>query len=319
MELAGTAAKPLRAATLCIEGGETTAVQIGQDGYAFTAAFVVENSGSYWLDLIDRDGLRGGSDDRWEVRAMPDTPPTVNVEQPTADLFVTPRAVVPIRVSARDDLAIHRISLVFRQSDSEPEASMPLWTAAERPHPSALAEGARTTEGDRRVVDYPWDLGPLKLKAGSQLTFYAAASDYRPQTGKSEPLRLSVITPEEMQERIADREKLVLAELERALKMQRACRSQVAAITTRVAELPSLAQTDVDGLRAAQNSRHDASRVLAGRSEGVPMHVLALLADLETTALTAWTCSSGCRPCWRRLTGSNGNTCRLSSGNSLPP
>ncbi len=146
-----------------------------------------------------------------------------------------------------------------------------------------MARGRR--QGDRRVVDYRWDLGPLELKPGTQLTFYATASDYLPQTGKSEPRRLMVVTPDELQDRLAGREKLIVAELERALKMQRACRSQVESLTIRLAELRRFEQTDVDHLQAAEHSQRDVGQVLTSRSEGVPMHVLGLLADLENNRL----------------------------------
>ena len=122
-EIAAKATKPLRSAILCIEGGTKIPAQLGDDGCTFTVEFPVEKSGSYWFDLTDRDGLSGGSDDRWEIHAVPDSPPTVSIEQPTANLFVTPRAVVPLRVVAKDDLAVRNIALVFRRAESEPENS----------------------------------------------------------------------------------------------------------------------------------------------------------------------------------------------------
>ena len=144
-----------------------------------------------------------------------------------------------------------------------------------------MASPGGATEGDRRVIDYRWELVPLQLKPGTQLTFYATASDYRPQTAKSEPRRLMVITAAELQDRLAGREKLILAELERARKMQRGCRTQIESLQARLAQSPHFKQADVDNLQAAQNGQRDATRLLTSRSEGVPMHVLALLADME--------------------------------------
>ena len=138
VEIAAVATKPLRSALLCLEGGSPIAAQLGGDGKRLSVAFTVEKSGSYWLDLTDREGLSSGSDDRWEVRAIHDTPPTVSIEQPTANLFVTPRAVVPIRVAAKDNLAVRSIALMFRRADSEPEATRPLWASAAAAHPDGL-------------------------------------------------------------------------------------------------------------------------------------------------------------------------------------
>jgi hypothetical protein len=278
VQIAGRATKPLRSASLCIEGGTKVPATLASDGDTFTVAFTVEKSGSYWFELTDRDGLDGGSDDRWEIHAIADSPPTVSIERPTANLFVTPWAVVPLRVAAQDDVAIARIALQRQGGE------LPLWASA-TPHPKPLSEADGTPEADRRVVDYRWNLGPLGLKPGMQVTFYATASDYRPQTGKSEPRSLTVITAEELQDRIAAREKLVLAELERALRIERGCRTQIASLAARLAVLPRLAQAEVDQLQAVEHNQREADQVLTSRGEGVPMHLLALLADLETNRL----------------------------------
>jgi hypothetical protein len=287
VQLAGKAIRPLRSAVLCLEGGKKIPAQLGDDGITFTVDFAAEKSGSYWFELTDRQGLRGGGDDRWEIRAVADAPPSVNIDEPTANLFVTPAAVAPLRVSAKDDLAIHTMAIVFRRAESEPERSLSIFEGPEHVAPQLAGNLASDgfSEGDRRVVDYRWDLGPLELKPGSQLSFYATAGDYRPQTGKSEPRRLIVVTPEELQDRVAEREKLILAELERALKMQRGCRSQVESLEVRLTDSPQWEQIDVDNLQAAQNSQRDVGRLLGDRSEGVPMHVLALLADLKNNRL----------------------------------
>jgi hypothetical protein len=286
VEIAASATKPLKSAMLCLEGGVRIPAGLDGNGKRLNVVFTIEKSGSYWLDLTDREGLSAGSDDRWEIRAIPDTPPTVSIEQPTANLFVTPRAVVPIRVAAKDNLAVHSIALMFRRSDSEPESTRPLWTSAALPRPTPLSEGQAAPEGDHHVVDDRWNLGPLELKPGSHVTFYATATDYKPQTGKSESRSLTIISAEELQDRLAAREKLVLAELERVMKMERGCRAQLESLRARLAEPRRVAQPEVDLLQALQHNQREVDRALTNRGEGVPMHILALLADLENNRLS---------------------------------
>ncbi len=259
--------------------------RLGGDGNTLAVGFTVDKSGSYWFDLTDREGLGGGSDDRWEIRAAADPPPTVTIEQPTANLFVTPRAVVPIRIEAKDNLAVRDVALVFRRADAEPEGTRPLWASTVAPHANPLPQGAGTPEGDRRIVDHRWDLGPLELKPGMHVTFYATASDYRPQTSKSEPRSLTIISMDELQDRLAAREKLILAELERVLTMQRGCRGQLESLRGRLTAQPHIGQPEIDLLQAVQYNQREAFRALTGRGEGVPMHILALLADLENNRL----------------------------------
>ncbi len=281
VEITATTTKPLQSAVLCLESGARVPAQLDANGKRLSVAFTVEKSGSYWFDLTDREGLTGGSDDRWEIRAIHDPPPTVTIEQPTANLFVTPRAVVPLRVAAKDNLAIRSMALMFRRSDSEPEAARPLWTSAATARPEQPPEDQEMPEGDRRVVEDRWDLGPLGLKPGARVTFYATATDYQPQTGKSEPRSLTIITAEELQNRLAEHEKLVLAELRRVLQMERGCRAQLESLGARLAQRRPIGQPDVDLLQALQHNQREVDRALSSRGEGVPMHVLALLADLE--------------------------------------
>ena len=117
------------------------------------------------------------------------------------------------------------------------------------------------------------------------MTFYATATDYLPQTGKSDPRSLTVITAEELQDRIAGREKLIMSELERALRIERGCRGQIESLLARLAQPHRLGQAEVDQLQAIEHNQREADQVLTSRGEGVPMHVLALLADLENNRL----------------------------------
>ena len=329
VQIAGKTAQPLRSAVLCLEEETKVPARLGDDGCTFTVDFTVEKSGSYWFELTDREGLRGGDNDRWEIRAVPDSPPTVSIEQPTANLFVTPQAVVSIRVAAVDDLAVRDVALLFRRPDSEQEKlpspgtdrrlvgrgaggegsseeQLPLWASAVVSRHNLLPEGA---EGDRRVVDYRWDLGPLELKPGTQVTFHATAADYLPQTGKSDPRSFSVITAEELQNRIAGREKIILAELERALRIERGCRVQVESLGARLAEPRPLGRAEVDQLQAVEHKLREADQVLTSRGEGVLMHILAA-GRVGKQSPPERRRPAGCRPCWKRSTGSASSACR---------
>ena len=135
------------------------------------------------------------------------------------------------------------------------------------------------------MVDYRWNLAPLNLQAGAQVTFYATASDYLPQTAKSEPRRLIVVTPDGLRDRLADRERLIVAELERALRMQRGCHDQVESAQIRLGDLQRFKPPDVDRLQAAEHAQREVDELLARRGEGVPVRIASLLADLENNGI----------------------------------
>ena len=77
----------------------------------------------------------------------------------------------------------------------------------------------------------------------------------------------------------------MLAELARVLKMQRGGRAEVKSLEGRLAERGWLEQAELDRLAAAEFNQRQVQRNLTSRDEGVPMHVLLLLADLENNRI----------------------------------
>jgi len=298
VEITARSTKPLRNAFLCLgRGPEIQAQLAGEDRRELTVGFLVETSGAYWFRLTDVEGLTGGLDTCWEIQAVTDAPPSVSIEQPTGTVFVTPGATVPLRVAAKDDLAVDRVELVFSRSDRpEQEPSVeplypgqvePLHSNGVEPQAGGLSGGAQP--GHNLVLaPYHWQLSELGLQPGTQVTFHATATDRRPNTGQSDPRRLVIITPEELTERIASLQAAIVSELSRVLEMQKQSRRQVGDLEIRLGEAGGLSQLDRDrlrgaelNLRGAELNQRQVRHTLTSRSDGVPMHILGLLADLE--------------------------------------
>lgn len=286
MKVTGRATKALRQAVLCLEDGRQVAGRIEPDGRRFTipdprhAPLVLEASGAYWLKLTDTEGLHGGQEGRWEIRAVPDTPPSVSIEQPDGMVFVTSDAVVPLRIAAKDDLALQRLELRFTRPGKDAEEALALYAGPPRVPPREVSLTGSGESGENRRIEHAWSLASLGLVPGTQLSFRAVATDYKPQTGTSEPRRLAVITREELADRIASRQAVILAELARTLEMQRQNRQQVADLDIRLSELGRFDLPDIDRLRGVELNQRQIHRTLTSRSEGVPLHILGLLADL---------------------------------------
>jgi len=295
MQIVAKANKPLQSAVLSLDDGGRFLGVLGNDGYSFQLPApdkpvpTIQRNGTYRFELTDRENLHNDPDTHWEIHAIPDAPPSVIVERPTGTLFVTPDAEVPLQVMAKDDLALRSVTLVFGRTDGPPQPDQPpdetllsLYNGPEKVEPRASSGLVRMAESDdRHVIEQRWQLADLQLTPGMQLTFYVRVSDYRPQFGNSEPRRLTVITKEELQDRIAERQGRILAELARVLTMQLDGRSQVGSLEIRLTELGRFEQVDVDRLQAAELNQRQVRRTLTGRADGVPMHILALLDDLE--------------------------------------
>ncbi len=305
VSLRATTSKPLAVAVLHQQNGPDVVAQIGADGRSFAipagsqkdaksgpreesaaerrSMFLIDKSGPYWFELRDRDGMTGGLDDRWEIQAIADQSPSVNLQQPSGNSLVTAAAVVPITVAVKDDLAIHTIDLLFTRSDHTElgETTLRLFTGADRATPShPIVDGQ--TPGDARTVDYSWDLSPLKLPPGTQVLLTATATDYLPQTGTSSPRRLTIITPQEFEDHLVERETLVFNEVSRILKMQRDARLETTNVETAWDRAGRPAKQDVDRLRGDELNQRQVRRSLTSPSEGARGQIVALLAELTS-------------------------------------
>lgn len=287
--LSGVASKPLQQARLHRDGAEPVALTLSDDrhGFSLLAAaepgFVVEQTGAYWFELEDTDGLWGGADLKYEMRAIPDLAPTVTIEQPSDDLQVTPEAVIPLKISAKDDLAIAAISrLVDRSDQSERESQRTAMYEGPPQPPARSVDGPRGTDaGELRIAEEQLDLQGLELAPGAQLTLRAAAADYRPAESVSPPRRIKIISREEFDDRLAERQGHLAGEMARLLKLEREARAQVTALDIQLREVGRLGGADLDRLQNAEMTQRQIGRGLSGAADGVRGKVRGILSDLS--------------------------------------
>jgi hypothetical protein len=294
VELSGAVDKPIQSATLILEGGAQqpdVGIAISGEGRSLKLPaqqdkpWLLAAANAYALELTSTEGFTT-KPARYDLRVMPDRPPVVMVEQPADNVTVTPRAVLPIRVLVKDDLAIVRVELKYLRSDESDEGEQtielyagPATVAAVKTSP--LKEG--TLPGESRPVEFSWNLSELKnLAPGVTLTWHVAASDYKPQTGVSPAQRLAIISQEELEDRIAQRQNAILLQLQEALRKEQKTRSDVAALSTQLATIGRLGKPDLDQLQSAELEQRQIQRSLASETDGVLSQIRVLLDELES-------------------------------------
>ncbi|HEV2969910.1 MAG TPA: hypothetical protein VGY55_07965 [Pirellulales bacterium] len=316
VEMHAIATKPLVSAVLRQKNGPDVAAQVTDDGRGFVlrpdlpgqtagsspptdssdkdpggargksraTSLVIDKSGPYWFELRDREGLVAGPEDRWEIQAITDQPPSMDFQQPNENLLVTAGAVVPIKIVAKDDLSIHTIDLVYTRSDHTEigETAIRLFTGPDRATAFAAPAAGRSLEGETDSIDYPWELGPLKLAPGAHVLLTATASDYLPQTGASLPRRLTIITPAELEDHLSQREMLIFNELSRILKMQQAARMEIGTLESTFDHVGRFQKSDVDRLRRNELDQRQIRRSLVSPTEGARAQIVALLGELAS-------------------------------------
>ena len=156
VEMRGRATKPLSSASVELDDETSIPARIEADGSSFSipasadSEFVLTRSGAYWLKLTDRDGFSGGEDVRYEIRVIEDVTPSVTLVEPDANAFVTPEAVVPLKILAKDDLAIAEVAFQFSRSDKSEvgDESVKLYVAPPRTATSAAQRTPENAELD---------------------------------------------------------------------------------------------------------------------------------------------------------------------------
>ena len=185
-DITGQATKPLAAADLCLEGGRKIPARARQR-----------------RRLVHHRLRRGRLRDR-EVRRLlvrVDRPRRASRRRrrPLGNPRHPRRPADACASSSRPPISSSRRGPSCR-SACRPRTTSPCATSRWR---SAAASRSRNTScrssparssrraqpgpnpaGDSRMVDYRWDLAPLDLQPGTQVTFYATASDYLPQIGQ---------------------------------------------------------------------------------------------------------------------------------------
>lgn len=291
--LHGQSAKPLAAAELRVNDGSATALELSSDGRSIALApeaepgFRVERSGAFRLELEDREGFSDARDVQYEIKAVADEPPWVGIERPEGNEYLTSEADVVLRIKAQDDLALARVDLLLEQADHPPRRTT-IWQGSPEVEPQRAAASALPgAPPDEQMIEHRWPLAEWRLAPGAELVVQAEALDYGQQSGKSQPRRLIVITPEEFLQRLSERQSYLLGELAQALELQREARGQTRQAEIQLQQAGQLGRPELDQLKSAQLAERQIERALTDPNEGVAARARGLLDELANNKLAA--------------------------------
>jgi hypothetical protein len=291
LSLAGRVDKPIVSAALKSQtrDGPLPAIQVAADGLRFSApasggpTWTIESSAGYWLEMTDASGLVSGRDARLEIHVLPDLPPSLAWETPADHTFVTPRAVVGLKCLVKDDLAIKNVQLRYLRPGMSDQGELLTTLYA---GPAEANPPAAMGDGENHAVEHAWDLSQLAgLRAGDVLALRLTAEDYKPQTATTVVRRLTIITDEELESRLGQRQASILSQLAEALRLERDCRQQLASLEIRLAERGQLDESDLNHLQSAQLNQRQVEKLLGAGAEGVEGQIEALLAEIAANRI----------------------------------
>ena len=318
--LRATVSKPLTSAALVTNDGKSIPAALTDDGLQLTipasekSAWTIRESGTYSIELVDQDEITGGASDQWQIRAITDEPPTVNVEKPTAELHTTANAIVPLRVLAKDRLAVRDIAIKYIRSDAsdEGEKSFFLFQDDDKVPPISVEQlSTVVSEGDRELVAKNWELTTLNLDPGTQISFHAAARDYQPAEGKSPIQRIIVHTEREILERLEQRQVAILGDLSRIVERQKNARARTTDLEIQLDEVGHFEDQDIPQLQGLSLAQRDIRHALTHTREGIRSQIRSVLDELENNKLDSPEMT-------RRLSGLDGLIGQLEKDNLAP-
>jgi len=263
--------------------GETI-VESGRD---IVARFDPTESGAYFFDLLDEDGLTDNRPVTMTLRVVADSPPKVKMTLAGVGEMVVPDAVLPLEINCEDNLGLRAAELQHEISHTEQTT-----TAPSAPQVEPLP---RFTVGQTKYsIKESWPLLPLTLRPGDQLTVQARATDDQPVlTGdqSSTPLAppnlglsgayvLRIVTAEDLSAELSRRENEWRREFELVIKSQEQ-------LEARVKELVSLdAAQRASGAAAARlNSERRSQRQQASRLRTIGRQFEQILSEMEVNQL----------------------------------
>jgi len=216
------------------------------------------------------------------------------LEDPRADdlntLYVAADAVIPIEARVTEDrTAVTRVWLRYRRSDRSEQGTFEELLYERAEGPPHRPEGLASPElGEVLSIQAAWSLTPLNLPPRTQLEVTLAATDFAGREGVSTPpLRLTVATRGELQDRLAQRQGELLSHLAELLASQRQARTQLGAAEQELKDLNALRQAGFDQLKGASAGQEQVRRGLADAEEGLPAEIARLLASLEMNRIDA--------------------------------
>ncbi|MDO4583909.1 MAG: hypothetical protein Q4D62_07370 [Planctomycetia bacterium] len=155
---------------------------------------------AYRLELTDKAGISNQLE-TWQCVLRNDLPPHAILKEPAPHRSILPGATLSVNVVGEDDYGMAALGFrwLAETAHSQPETRSPRWTPFQLWN---LPEAPATTPPHVQEASFQWDLGSLKLTPGSRVRLEPFGEDAALETVFGEEVTLSVVTPEEMSQRV---------------------------------------------------------------------------------------------------------------------
>ncbi|MFT5525779.1 MAG: hypothetical protein ACI9HK_003749 [Pirellulaceae bacterium] len=291
LRVTGKANRTIQRAEIVLQksdGEQRIPLDIAADNISFSLSadsaqhWEVKESGMYWIELTDEEGLVAQGTSSWELTAVTDRPPTLVIslpKQPTT--HATAKATVSIEVIVKDDLAIESVVIMYGIGTDDIELTETIVLLTE-----AVRAGGNSKEAVDVLLKHDWDLRSLPgLEPGVSIRFIIQALDNKPQTARSEPLQINIIAPEKLEDALSQQQSQILSLLAEALQLQLDSRQHCEALKVTLDEVGKFSDIDLAQMQSAELTQRQVQRLLIEPETGVASRVESILKRLVQNRL----------------------------------
>ncbi|HPD13792.1 MAG TPA: hypothetical protein PLE19_02525 [Planctomycetota bacterium] len=216
VDIRATCSKPIAKAALVLSTAAEPLAMAIEGGTVVTGSFPVKAQGSYHIDLTDTAGFPSKPVSR-DIELLPDEPPEIALDSPPAQLVVKPEATLPFQFTVTDRYGVASAQIVRLHPAKEGE-------------PKETDEVLADWQGEGKTqkvlqVTHPLPVAKLGIEPGKSASLQVVAKDWNDVTGpgvtRSGRITVTILSPEEAENKSRETTKLAAVELAQIIQKQR--------------------------------------------------------------------------------------------------
>lgn len=147
---------------------DTTKIQLKIESRKASGNFTVHSSGEYYFVLHDKDNQVNSDPIHYKIIALTDGAPTIALLEPTSDVQVSEKALLPMKIAITDDYGFSSMKLFYRLAESRYAPPSKNFTGINIP----ISQYEIAQE-----IPYLWNLNSIGISPGDKFEFYAEVAD----------------------------------------------------------------------------------------------------------------------------------------------
>jgi len=311
VDIIASANKPLKSAILSRDSRVVGALPIASGGITTKAQLAISKDGTYGIALTDRhDFLNALPAPKYDIHAIQDLPPTVQVTRPSTDIDLVPDGSIPLVANATDDYGVTAVKLLYVKQ--RPDAMARTGAASMRSVGQGVLPLPVAATATQVNISERWHIGSVHGSAGDTVRYEVDAIDNDtlngPHVGRSNILNIHLVSVLEMQRKLKDsldeearavaqlrlsqieaqkelrqaRLKMDPAQITRAQEAQRAVADEAKVITQRIGDVSAQLENNNLATKSELERRAAAEQTLQAVAQEKAPNAADALQNAET-------------------------------------